>query len=68
MLCFRRRRISAHLETMFGPDSEPPEWDAAGSYRPGRLEVYYEYEDGLQTRLVPVGADSRIRDVLADRR
>ncbi|XP_043199010.1 tetratricopeptide repeat protein 4-like [Amphibalanus amphitrite] len=61
--------ISGHLEAMFGADGGgSPEWDTDGAYRPDRLEVYYEYEDGLETRVVRVRTDSRIRDVLADKR
>jgi len=34
--------FAEQLESMFGPEAPPCEWDRAGTYKPERLAVYFE--------------------------
>ncbi|KAJ3289933.1 hypothetical protein HK104_007120 [Borealophlyctis nickersoniae] len=59
-----------HLEVMFGLDQQRPNWDREGTYSPDKLEIYFSTvpdgkEGGSEVKLLRVGKDLRLRDVLA---
>ncbi|KAL1758742.1 hypothetical protein FB107DRAFT_271706 [Schizophyllum commune] len=52
--------FSAHLEAMFPPQAPPPEWDKAGEYVTGNLNVYAMTRG---KRLLKVGKNHTLRTV-----